>query len=240
MENEKQNMMVETSGIDFEGCLRLGCYGCSLGGIGLILGMFIAILSIIVLYDAYFDEYGPVDPDGDYILDYVEQKSSVGTWVIENPYYFVQEGVTVGEMENWRQTKLIISEDGTFELIQPTELLAKLLLVSDFELKNHKPLDVSTKDMENVHCAMDNSIVGQWSKRIDNNSNYFQFQTGEDQFPQCVHIIQVKDDSIKSGRLEEGARLHWSLCSHFILIQGNAWKTFPKMKEGIVWKQLKQ
>jgi len=210
----------------------LGCMGC-------IVGIVIMFLSTIVLYNAVYDEYGPIDPDGDYIIDNFGQELPVGTWVIENPYYFVQESATVKELENWRQTRLVISEDGSFELIQPPELLAKLLLVSGLELNNNEPLDVSAKDMENVHRAMDSSIVGQWSKQTDDtNMNYYYFQTGENNIQQCVHNISVKKKSIRTGRLEEGSRLHWSLCSQLILVQGSAWKSFPKMKDGIVWKKL--
>lgn len=223
MNNNTQNT-TKPHEIDLEGYTR-GCFGCSCG---LIVGMVFLVISTMLLYNAIYDEYGPVDLDGDYVLDNIGQESPVGTWVIENPYYFAHEGITIEEMENWRQVKLIISEDGTFELIQPTELLGKLLLISSFDLKKRESFDVYVEDMEVVRQAMNGSIVGQWSKLVDdNNKTYFCFQAEENNIPQRIQIARVNDDSIKTGRLDEGPRLHWSIYNHVL---------YPK--EGIVWKNL--
>jgi len=194
------------------------------------------ILSFWILdnayYNAYYNEYGPIDPDGDYVLVDPDQEMPAGTWVIENPSYFVHKEATVAEMENWRLAKLVISEDGTFELIHPTSLLAKLLLVSDFHLMNRtinsESLDVSAVDRMVVRRAVNSSIAGQWLKRTDDkNKTYFAFTTDKHVLPQRIQIAVVKDDSIKTGRLAEGPRLHWSIYSHIL---------YPK--EGIVWKMI--
>ena len=175
-----------------------------------------------------YDEYGPIDPDGDYILDVSDQELPAGTWVIENPFYFVHKEATVEEMENWRQTKLVIFDDETFELIRPTSLLAKVLLISDFQLMNRESYDVSAVDRLIVDKAVNSSITGQWSKQTDEkNQSYFNFQADENNLPQRIQIAKVKEGSIKSGRLEEGTRLHWSLYSHPL---------YPK--EGVVWKKI--
>jgi len=204
-----------------------GTDGCLLGCLGIIVGIVILIISNVVLYNAVYDEYSPVDPDGDYILDNPTQELPVGTWVIESPYYFVHKEATVKEMENWRQTKLIISEDGTFELIHPTALLAKLLLVPDFKLMNRDSLKVPVLDDEVVGQAMNSSIVGLWSKQTDEkNKSFFAFQTDENNLPQRIQIANVKENSIKEGRLVGGTRLHWSIYSHAL---------YPK--EGVVWKK---
>ena len=202
--------------------------GCLLGCLGLIVGIVFLILSTWVLNFACYNEYGPVDFDGDYILVDSDQDIPAGTWVIENPSYFVHNEITVTEMENWRLAKLVISEDGTFELIQPTALLAKVLLVSGFELLNRESLDVSAVDKLVVRQAMAGAITGHWSKQTDNkNITYFAFSADENALPQRIQIARVKDDSIRTGRLAEGSRLHWSIYSHIL---------YPK--EGIVWKMI--
>ena len=228
MENNTQN--TKNQGNSLNGCL----HGCLLGCLGLIVGIAFFILSTRVLYNACYDENGPPDRSGDYLLgDSTSKKlpydeSPAGTWIIENPFYFVHKETTVKEMENWRQTKLIISDDGTFELIKPTSLLAKVLLNLDFELINRESFDVPEEEMKTVHMAMNSSIIGQWSKQIDDkNRIYFQFSVEENTLLQRIQIAKVKEGSIKSGRLEEGTRLHWSLYSHPL---------YPK--EGVVWKRI--
>jgi len=204
--------------------------GCLLGCMGITVGIIIVILSTMLLYNACYDEYGLIDPNGDYILCNSDQDISMGTWVIENPYYFVQKETTVMEMENWRQTKLVISEDGTFELIRPIALLAKSLLVSDFKLKNLESFVMPENEIELVRQAMSSSILGQWSKQTDDSDkSYFRFQTDESNLPQRIQIANVKKDSIRKGRLEEGMRLHWSISSYP--------PHYPRAKEGIVWKR---
>ena len=217
MENNMQNT-AKTSGS--------GPNGCTLGCLGFIVGIVFLFLSLWILGYVPYSEYGPIDPDGDYIIYDSGQQLPAGTWVMENPFYFVHKEATVKEMENWRQTKLVISDNGAFELIQPTALLAKVLLVSNFELINRESFDVSPLDYEFVREAMSSSITGQWLKQTDEkNQSHFSFQTDENNSPQRIQIAKVKEDSVKSGRLEEGMRLHWSLFSHGV---------YPK--EGIVWK----